>query len=93
MSKKQKLPPRRAAALHYSGTGAPKMVAKGEGDVAAAIESTARAHGVPLVHDPVLTNVLSRVPLGDEIPEFLFTAVAEVLAHIYKVSEVFDSSE
>ena len=93
MSNNKKLPPRRAAALHYSGTGAPKVVAKGEGDVAATIESTARLHGVPLVHDPVLTNVLARVPLGDEIPEFLFLAVAEVLAHIYKVGEVLDSSE
>lgn len=91
MSSRKKTPPRRAAALHYSGAGAPTVVAKGEGELAARIEELARLHDVPLVQDAVLTNLLANVPLGDEIPEFLFLAVAEILAHLHRVGESIDS--
>ena len=87
----KKEPTRRAAALHYGGVGAPTVVAKGEGELAARIEELARQHDVPLVQDAVLTNLLARVPLGDEIPEYLFVAVAEILAHLYRVGESVDS--
>ena len=91
MSGKKKQPTRRAAALHYGGVGAPSVVAKGEGELAARIEELAQLHDIPLVQDAVLTNLLASVPLGDEIPEFLFLAVAEILAHIYRVGDSIDS--
>jgi len=80
----------RAAAVKYSGIGAPRVVAKGEGEVALNIEAVAREHEVPLVDDAILASMLVNVPLGDEIPENLYYAVAEVLAHIYRLNESID---
>ena len=75
-----------AAALHYShGTGAPTLVAKGEGFIAEKILATAQQHGVPIHHDPALVGALSRLELGEQIPTELFSAVATVIAFIYRL--------
>ncbi|MDX2462969.1 MAG: EscU/YscU/HrcU family type III secretion system export apparatus switch protein [Porticoccus sp.] len=84
---------RRAAALEYTGIGAPRVVAKGEGLIAARIEEVARQNDIPLIQDALLASVLVNVPLGDEIPENFYFAVAEILAHIYRVSDSIDSYE
>ncbi|MFH1130323.1 MAG: EscU/YscU/HrcU family type III secretion system export apparatus switch protein [Pseudomonadota bacterium] len=76
-----------AVALRYDVTcmSAPKLTAKGEGDVAASIRDIARAHGVPIVHNPPLTRALfSAVKTGAEIPTAFYGAVAEVLAFVYR---------
>ena len=78
--------PALAIALHYSGRGAPRVVAKGGGLVAENIIKTARAHGVPLDEDPALAGALSRVDLGREIPRELYIAVAQVLAFAWHVA-------
>lgn len=78
--------PNRAVALSYDGRGAPRVVAKGAGDVAERIIEVAREHGVPLDHDPSLARLLSRVDLGAEIPRPLFEAVAQVLAFAWSVA-------
>jgi len=75
-----------AIALHYSGRGAPRVVAKGGGLVAENIIATARAHGVPLDEDPALAGALARVDLGREIPRELYLAVAQVLAFAWVVA-------
>lgn len=75
-----------AVALRYSGEGAPRVTAKGSGEVAETIMRLAREHAVPLDEDPNLALALSQVPLGEEIPEALYVAVAEVLAFAYLVS-------
>ncbi len=74
-----------AVALRYDGRGdaAPVIVAKGRCTVAEAIERCAMDHDVPLHADPTLAQVLEHVPLGEEIPETLYVAVAEVLAFAY----------
>jgi len=77
---------RRAVALHYGGRGAPRVVAKGAGEVAERILEVARRHGVPLESDPGLLDLLARVDLGEEIPRPLFAAVAQVLAFAWSVS-------
>ena len=82
--------PDRSAALHYSGEGAPVLVAKGDGALAQRIVATARAHDVPIVQDQQLTGLLCQLPLGDEIPPNLYVAVAEVLAYVYRLSESVD---
>jgi flagellar biosynthesis protein len=77
---------RRAAALHYTrGQALPKLVAKGDDDVAAEIIAIAQQHGVPIHHDPALVGVLSRLELDDQIPQPLFVAVAAVLGFIYRL--------
>lgn len=83
-------PPSKSAALAYSGVGAPRLVAKGEGELARRIVATAREHGVPLVQDTQLTELLCQLPLGDEIPPKLYVAVAEVLAFVYRLAASID---
>jgi flagellar biosynthesis protein len=75
-----------AVALRYEGTGAPRVTAKGRAEVAERIVALAREHGVPLQEEPELASVLARIPLGDEIPEVLYRAVAEVLSFAYLLS-------
>ena len=85
---KRKPPPRKAVALQYDPgkRDAPTVVATGSGAVAEAIIDRAREHGVPLQEDPALAAALAQIPLGDEIPEALYVAVAEVLAFAYLLS-------
>lgn len=78
-----------AAALRYQSNAdsAPRVTAKGRGLVAEKIIALAREHHVPIVENPDLLMVLSKVELMDEIPEALYTIVAEILAYVYAVNE------
>jgi flagellar biosynthesis protein len=83
---------RSAAALHYShGTAPPTLVAKGEGFVAEKILATAQQHGIPIHHDPALVGALSRLDLGEQIPTELFSAVATVIAFLYRLKKQQES--
>jgi len=79
------IPPRRAIALRYAGTEAPKVIASGQGLVAERILELAEQAGVPVRRDPPLLQALSTLELGREIPEELYVAVAEVLAWAYRL--------
>lgn len=76
-----------AVALSYGGTGAPRVTAKGQGELARRIVALAERNGIPLRQDPELTALLARVPLDSEIPEELYVAVAEVIAFAYRLSD------
>jgi flagellar biosynthesis protein FlhB len=81
-------PTRYAVALAYreQGMRAPRVVAKGMHLVAQRIREIAQAHGVPVLEAPPLARALYRhAELGDEIPERLYRAVAEVLAYVYQL--------
>ena len=73
-----------AVALKYEpGKSAPRVVAKGAGEVAAAIRERAAEHRVPMVQDiPLARALYSACDIGQEIPEELYTAVARVLAFV-----------
>lgn len=76
-----------AVALKYEeGTmGAPKIVAMGTDLVAQRIRELAREHGVPVLEAPPLARALwAHGELDREIPNRLFTAVAQVLAWVYQ---------
>jgi flagellar biosynthesis protein len=75
-----------AVALSYDGTGAPRVVATGSGDVADRILATAREHGVPLQLDAELACLLAQLEIGEEIPRALYVAVAQVLAFAWFVT-------
>ena len=75
------------AALKYTGTGAPEVVAAGRGHVAATILARAHEAGVPVHRDPELASALTQLALGQEIPDAMWTAVAQVLAWAYGLSE------
>ena len=72
-----------ATALRWTGSGAPQVIAAGRGAVAAKILEAANAAGVPVREDPGLADALAQLALGDEVPEVMWTAVAEVLAWAY----------
>ena len=80
----------KSAALTYSGEGAPRLVAKGEGELADRIKATAEEFGVPVVEEAGLVQMLCQIPLGDEIPPALYVAVAEVLAHVFRINNRVD---
>ena len=73
-----------AVALRYQpGTGAPRVVAKGAGALAAKLRGLATEHRVPMVEDVPLARALhAACEVGQEIPAHLFTAVATVLAFV-----------
>lgn len=77
-----------AVALKYSegGMSAPQVVAKGTEAVAANIRKIAAENNVPILEAPPLARALHyHTEIGDEIPESLYTAVAEVLAYIFQL--------
>lgn len=81
----QRKPPL-AVALHYNGRGAPRVVAKGGGEVAKRIVDKAREHRVPLQEDAALASALSKLDLNKEIPRELYVAVAHVLAFAWGIT-------
>ena len=75
-----------AVALHYDKKGAPRVIAKGKGTIGARIIELAKAHDIPIEENEVLAGALSNVELGDEIPQELYKAVAEVLIFVLRLS-------
>jgi flagellar biosynthesis protein FlhB len=71
-----------AVALKYDAAkGAPRVVAKGAGEVAARLRAIAAEARVPMVQDIPLARALhASCDIGQEVPAQLFTAVARVLA-------------
>ena len=65
---------------------APKIVAKGAGVLAQKIREIAKNEKIPLVENKELArNLYKIVDVGDEVPEQLYRAVAEVLAYVFKM--------
>ncbi|OYO30482.1 flagellar biosynthesis protein FlhB [Janthinobacterium sp. PC23-8] len=77
-----------AVALKYgeNSRGAPQVVAKGADEVAAKIRELAGEHKVAILEAPALARALYKhTEIGDEIPEALYGAVAEVLAYVFQL--------
>ncbi|RFA28532.1 flagellar biosynthesis protein FlhB [Alkalilimnicola ehrlichii] len=77
-----------AVALKYDQMNmrAPKVLAKGAGELALKIRELAEEHKVPLFEAPPLARALYfTTDLEQEIPGGLYVAVAQVLAYIYQV--------
>jgi len=83
-----------AVALEYQPEvmAAPVVVAKGRNLLAQKIKKEARWHGIPLVENPPLAQALYRAAdVGRMIPAKLYTAVAEILAFIYRTQRLANS--
>jgi flagellar biosynthesis protein len=65
-------------------------VAKGEGELAEKIKAIADELDIPTVEQAGLVELLCQIPLGDEIPPALYVAVAEVLAHVFRLNNRVD---
>lgn len=81
-----------AVALEYGEHAAPTVCAQGIGEVAKQIIQIAKENGVLVQQDNELVEILAQLDIGDEIPENLYLAVAEVIAFAYALSGKFPKS-
>jgi flagellar biosynthetic protein FlhB len=78
-----------AVALKYDPEtmNAPRVIAKGQGSVAARIRQLAIESGVPILERKPLARALYKlVEVGQEVPEQFYAAIAEILAYVYELS-------
>ena len=76
-----------AVALRYDDTmSAPQVISKGTDLIAMKIRDLAKAHAVPVLQSPMLARALyAHADLDQPIPATLYTAVAQVLAYVYRL--------
>ncbi|MHC4393478.1 MAG: EscU/YscU/HrcU family type III secretion system export apparatus switch protein [Planctomycetota bacterium] len=85
-----------AVALEYDpegGMDAPQILCKGQRLVAQQIIEEAKKHGVPIMQNIALAHSLNELESGDEVPEELYEAVAEVLNWVYAMAEGLEIGE
>jgi flagellar biosynthetic protein FlhB len=78
-----------AIAIKYDSDsmGAPIVIAKGQRLMAEKIKSIAAANGIPIVENKPVARLLYKVvEVGQSIPEELYSAVAEILSFVYRMS-------
>jgi flagellar biosynthesis protein FlhB len=78
-----------AVALQYSKEMiAPKLIAKGAGEIADRIKKQAKEFNIPIVENkPLARTIYKTLKLGQAIPRELYTAVAEVLSYIFRLKK------
>ena len=83
-----------AVALRYDkgSEDLPRVAAKGRGAIAQQIIAIAEEHGVAVHRDSDLVEVLDQLEVNAPIPVAAFAAVAEILAHLYRVNEKMGKS-
>ena len=77
-----------AVAIRYDEKAmrAPRVISKGADLMALKIRDIAKAHAIPVLQSPVLARALfANAELDQDIPSSLYTAVAQVLAYIYRL--------
>jgi flagellar biosynthetic protein FlhB len=77
-----------AVAIQYDENTmrAPQVVSKGADLLALKIRDMARSHAIPVLQSPVLARALyAHAELDQDIPASLYTAVAQVLAYVYRL--------
>lgn len=79
-----------SVALKYAADSmqAPMLVAKGSDQVALKIREIAKEHNVAQMQAPPLARALfTHAKVGEEIPEGLYVAVAQVLAYVFQMDQ------
>lgn len=82
-------PTPRAVALSYDQNlpAAPRVVAKGVGELAERILALADGARVPVRREPELVGWLGSIELGTHLPEELWAAAAELLAFLLELED------
>ena len=75
--------PFEAVALEYGKQKTPRVVAKGQEELALRIITEAKRQGIYVAEDPQLLALLSRLDVGEEITQDMYTAVAVILSWVY----------
>ncbi|WP_420404678.1 EscU/YscU/HrcU family type III secretion system export apparatus switch protein [Nisaea sp.] len=79
---------------HDAGTeDAPRVIAKGYGELAEKILRLAFDNDVKVRKDPDLAQILAAVEMDCEIPVEAFAAVAEILTYVYRANDRLRSVE
>ncbi|MFM2482661.1 EscU/YscU/HrcU family type III secretion system export apparatus switch protein [Celerinatantimonas sp. YJH-8] len=78
-----------AIALGYSGQGAPTVKTKGYNQLAEEIIQAAREAGIMIYEDKNLLAMLDQLTLDEEIPEQLYTVIAELISFAYLLQGKF----
>jgi flagellar biosynthetic protein FlhB len=77
-----------AVAIKYDEKtmGAPQVISKGSDLLALKIRDIAKNHSIPVLQSPMLARALyANAELDRDIPSALYTAVAQVLAYVYRL--------
>ncbi len=77
-----------AVAIQYDEAtmSAPRVISKGADLLAMKIRDIAKAHDIPVLQSPPLARALyANAELDESIPSSLYTAVAQVLAYVYRL--------
>ena len=79
----------KAVALKYKAYEdlAPKVIAKGKGEIAKKIIAKAKEFDIPLFQNEELADMLLNVDVGEEIPPKMYETVVEVFIWLYKLEE------
>ena len=75
--------PFEAIALEYEQRKTPRVVAKGQAELAHRIIQEAKRQGIYVAEDPQLLALLSKLEVGEEITQDMYTAVAVILSWVY----------
>jgi len=80
-----------AVAIKYeTGMEAPTVIAKGADFIARRIREIAKENDVVIVENkPLAQTLFKNAEIGDMIPPDLYKAVAEVLAHVYRLKRKY----
>ena len=94
MSARPGAPLPRVVALKYARRedGAPRVVAKGTGELARTLLALAEQHHVPVREDADLVELLAQAELGEEVPVELYHAVAVLLAELGRANRELAST-
>ena len=65
---------------------APKIVAKGNGEIGRKIKEIALQNGIPIHRDNDLVELLAQIEIDREIPPELYSAIAEILSWVYRAN-------
>ena len=81
--------PKTAVALQYNkGDEAPRVIATGKGEIANRIIEEADKAAIPLYEDAKLAKTLSKLEIGDVIPQELYGVVAEILVFVDRMDKI-----
>ncbi len=76
----------KAITLKYdSKDNAPEISSKGRGRIAEKIIEIAEKNNIPIYEDDILAEILNKMDIGCQIPEYLFEVIAEVYAYTYEL--------
>ncbi len=82
---------KKVAAIKYdAGDDAPKLIAKGAGNIADRILDKAQESDIPVYQDSKLVQELTKLELGDFIPPELYKVVAEIMVFVTDLDRLYD---